>query len=136
MKLNDVMDEVAEAFGAATGLNAYGWPEANPALPAVVLNYPETVDYDITYGRGEDTITDLQVIVLIGNPQDRDTRDKAAQWADGDGAASIKALVEGFAYTSCDDVQVVRASFEAGPVAGIPCLHIIFSCNVTGSGRD
>jgi hypothetical protein len=136
MRLNDVMDEVALAFGEVTGLNSYGWPEASPALPAVVMNYPEGVDYDQTYDRGEDTITDLQAIVLIGNPQDRDTRDKAAQWADGDGPTSIKNFIEGYAYTSCDDVQVIRATFESGPVAGIPCLHIVFSCNVTGSGRD
>jgi hypothetical protein len=130
------MDQVALAFGEITGLNAYAWPKAKISPPAVVLTYPESVDYDQTYGRGEDMITDLPVQVIIGRPTDRDTREKAAQYADGDGPASVKTYVEGYAYTACDDVQVVRAEFEVVSIGEIPYLAVTFSCNVTGSGRD
>lgn len=136
MRLNEVMDEIGLVVAQLVKLEAFAWPVADLPGRSVIVSYPESVDFDQTYGRGEDTITDLPVSVLIGEPTERTTRDEAAKWADGDGVTSVKRTLEDHAWQSCDDVQVVRAEFDVMPVGGIPWLAVTFSCNITGSGKD
>jgi hypothetical protein len=138
VRLNDVMDELALTVGAATGLTAYEWPPATVpgGRPCVIVSYPERINYDQTYGRGEDEIADLPVMVVVGKPTDRETRERAAPWADGDGVQSLKRAIEGHAWQSCGDVQVVFAEFEVVTIAGVQYLSVTLSCNITGPGRD
>lgn len=136
MRLNDVMDEIGLVVGQLTGLEAFSWPAADVPGQAVLVSYPESIDFDQTYGRGEDTITDLPVMVVIGQPTERETREQAAKWTDGDGVTSVKTVLEAHTWQSCDDVQVVDAKFVVIAIAGVPYLSIMFSCNITGSGKD
>ena len=68
MKLDDVMDELAGALAAITGLRVFAYPPPTVVPPAGIVSYPESVIYDQTYHRGMDRISALPVIVNYLNP--------------------------------------------------------------------
>lgn len=140
MRLDKVMDEVAGVMAGLTGLNWYAWPVASITPPAGYVSYPRSIDYDQTYGRGEDGMTDLPMVLLAGDPTLKDTRDLVARWSDGDGAESLKRAFEARTrareWQSCDDVVLTIGEFDVETVAGVPYLAVLFKANVTGSGED
>lgn len=94
MNLADVMDELAARIETIDGLQVFSFPPDNVAVPAAVVTYPEAYDYDATYSRGSDRLT-IPMVVMVGKASDRSSRDQLSAYADGSGARSIKAVVEG-----------------------------------------
>lgn len=134
MKLNDVMDEVAEALGTITGLRVFGYPPPTLTPPAGVVSYPESIDYDQTYGRGVDRMRALPVLLVVGKATDRSAREKVAGWAAGSGAGSVKAVLEEHEWESCDELSVTACTFDVVTIAGIDYLAAMFSLDIAGSG--
>lgn len=133
VNIGDVMDEVADRLGAITGLRAYAWPAGTVSPPAAVVNYPESITPTSTYGAGMATMQ-LVVYILVGQPNDRATRDAASVFSAGSGTGSVKAALEATGWTSCDVMTVGPMEFGTVTVAGVDYLAIQVTVDVVGSG--
>lgn len=136
MKLDAVMDEVAGVLAQITGLRVFAYPPPTLTPPGGYVSYPLSIDYDETYGRGEDDFRDLPIVLVAAKVTDRSARDTVAAWAAGDGPKSIKALMEAHAWTSCDDLTVTSCEFDVESVAGVDYLAAMFKATVAGPGKE
>ncbi len=136
MNLNLVMDEAASVLMQITGLRVFAYPPATIVPPAGYVSYPKSIDFDETYGRGEDRFTDLPMVLLAGKATDRAARDTVAAWAAGSGPQSVKARMEAHTWTSCDDLTVTSVEFDVETIAGVPYLAVMFKATVVGPGED
>lgn len=136
MHLARVMDEVALAMATIQGLNGFAYPPATLTAPAFYISYPAQILYDVTYARGEDDFIDLPIVVLVGRPTQRETRDRVARYCASDGPTSVKAALEGFAWTTCDSLSITTAEFDTEMIAGVEYLALIFKATAVGPGRE
>lgn len=135
MKIGDVMDEIAERLKLAPSLagRTYAYPPAKVLAPAAIVTYPTDGKFDATYGRGVDTMTGV-VVVVVGNPTARQSRDQLTKYLDGSGEESVKALLDGDDYESCDGVRVADWDTDVYTIGGIDYLTAIFSLDISGPG--
>lgn len=134
MDLAALMTECAQVAEAISGLRVTDYPPATISAPAGYVSYPESVDFDETYGRGTDRVVGLPIVLLAGKATARAARDTVAAWAAGSGAKSVKALFEAHRWTSCDDLTVTSVRFDTEEIAGVPYLAAIFTADALGSG--
>lgn len=134
MDLGAVMDEVGDRLDTITGLRVYRYPPDNVQPPAAIVSYPETITYDETMRRGMDRYTNHTVAVLVGKVSDRATRDNISVYADGAGDRSIKALLDGTGYETCDSVRVTSADFDIVTIASVDYLGVMFNLDIAGPG--
>ena len=134
MDLAAVMDDLAGTLeDTITDLRVYASPPGSVQPPAAIVSYPERIAFDETYARGMDRIT-LPVVVVVGRPTDRSTRDTMAAYCAGSGDSSIKAALEGGTYSACDTVRVASAEFDVVTIGAVDYLAATFSIDITGSG--
>jgi len=133
MNLAAVMQEIADELDVITGLRCYGFPVYSIHPPAAVVAYPESLDYDMTYGRGSDRLT-IPVVVLVGKVSDRATVGNLGKYADGSGASSVKAVLEAATWSACGEVVVKRAVFDVVTISSVEFLAATFTLDVTGPG--
>lgn len=136
MHLDTVMTEVAAALAEITGLRVFDYPPDTVTPPAGYLFYPRSIDFDETYGRGEDRFTDLPIVLVAGKAVARAARDTVAAWSAGDGAKSVKRALEARTWTTCDDVTVTSCEFDVERVGGVAYLAVLFKATVVGPGED
>jgi hypothetical protein len=136
MILADVMDEVARVMEQITGLRVQAYPPASVSAPAGYVSYPQTIDFDETYGRGEDQFTDLPIVLIVGKATDRSARDTVSGWSAGDGPNSIKALAEAHSWATCDDLTIEECEFDFVKLAGVDYLAALFKATVVGPGKE
>lgn len=138
MNLGDVMEEVTAVLAAVPGMRkAFAYPPDDiPVAPSAYVSYPQSIDFDQTYQRGEDQFTDLPIVVVAGRVVDRITRDRLSVWVAGDGPESIKAAMEEHAWVSCDDLTITSCEFIPESVAGVPYLAAMFKATVVGPGKE
>lgn len=137
MNVDDVMDELAEKLRAAPSLTGrtFAYPPATLVPPAAIVSYPTEGKFDETYGRGVDTMTGV-VVVVVGRPTDRTTRDRIAKYIAGSGAESVKALLDGDEddYASCDGVRVADWETDVYTIGGTDYLVAVFRLDIAGPG--
>jgi hypothetical protein len=135
MNIGDVMDELAGRLRLAPSLTGrtYAYPPAAVTPPAAIVSYPSAYSFDATYGRGMDRVTGT-VVVVVGRPTERSSRDQLTRYVDGTGAESVKALLDGDDYTSCDSVRVASADFDVYSIGGIDYLTAVFEIDIAGQG--
>lgn len=133
MNLADVMDEVATRLSTIEPLRTFAWPQPNIVPPAAIVGYPTDYTYDATYGRGMDRMT-LPVVVVVGKAVERTARDRLAQYVEGSGTASFKAVLEAEPHTAFDTLRVVDADFDVYQISGTDYLAAIFSLDIAGQG--
>jgi len=136
MRLDAVMDEVATVLTGITGLNVFAYPPGSLTSPGGYVSYPRSIDFDAAYGRGEDGFADLPIVLVVGKPNDKSSRDRVAVWASGDGPQSLKRHMEAHTWTSCDDLVVTSCEFDLEMIAGTPYLAAMFKATVVGPGED
>lgn len=136
MRLNAVMDEVAAALTQITGLRVLAYPPETLVPPAGYVSYPQSVDFDEAYGRGEDRLTDLPIVLVASKVTTRAARDTVAAWASGDGPKSVKRALEAWEWTTCDDLTVTSCEFDVERIGGVPYLAAMFKATVVGPGGD
>jgi hypothetical protein len=134
VNLSAVMQAVADRLDTITGLRVYAYPPDAVQVPAAVVSYPETYNYDATYGRGMDRIESLPVAVLVGKVSDRASRDKVTQYVKGSGATSVKAVIESGTYTAFDTVRVTGVTFDVVTIAAVEYLGATFTLDIAGTG--
>jgi len=133
MDLSDVMDALATQLDTIAGLRVHAAPPGTVTPPAGIVSFPERIAFDGTYARGMDQIT-LPVVVVVGRPTDRSTRDLLAAYVAGSGASSVKAVLEAGTYTAFDTVRVVGAEFDVVTIGATDYLAATFSIEISGSG--
>lgn len=133
MNLADVMDEIGDQLDTIPGLRVFRWPPSTVTPPAAVVTYPDSYTYDSTMRRGADRVV-LPVVVMVGRVSDRSSRDRLAEYADGAGARSIKAVIESHGYVSCDSVRVQEAEFDLISMAGVEYVSATFNVDIAGPG--
>lgn len=134
MKLGDVMDELAVRLDMINGLRVFAQPTGSITPPAAMVDFPEEYTYDATYGRGMDTMS-LPVVVAVGRPTDRSTRDAITKYVDGAGPDSVKVVLETGSYQSFDEVMVKSVDFDVHEIGATPYLVAVFNCDIAGSGN-
>lgn len=134
MNLDAVANELRDALATIDGLSRPEWGVQRINPPAAVVALPDEVTYDLVYRRGGDRIADWQLLVLVARPTQPEARRAIAAYADGAGAQSVKAAIEGHTYAACDEVTVTRAEFEVVTYAGTEYLAAVFHLDVVGKG--
>lgn len=134
MNLNDVADEIATVLDTVTGLRVSGYPPASVTPPAGIVSYPESMDFDETYGRGMDRIRNWPVLVVVGKATDRTARERIYEYAAGSGASSVKAVLEAHAWASLDTLRVSSVEFDVLTIAAVDYIAAIFHLDIAGQG--
>ena len=133
MNLANVMDALSVRLDTITGLRCWPYPPGSVTPPASVIGYPTVYTYDEAYARGVDRMI-LPVVIVIGRPYDRTTRDQLAAYLAGSGTSSVKAVLESGTYTACDIVRVMSAEVDTYTIAGTDYLAAIFDVEIVGKG--
>lgn len=139
MDVAAVMDEIAEKLRAVPSLagRTYPWPIGKVKPPAGIVTYPPGCTFDVTYGRGVDTMAGT-VVVIVGQVDERQTRDAAAKYLAGSGEESVKARLDGDEqtnpYQSCDSVTVTGWETDTHTIGAIDYLALVFPLKITGPG--
>jgi hypothetical protein len=134
MNLGDVMDQVAARLDTIDGLRVFAYPPDNLTPPAAWIAYPAAYEFDATYGRGMDRITDLGVVVAVGKVSDRSTRDLISQYTDGSGSASVKAVLQTGTYNAFHTLRVTEVTFDVLTRGGTDYLAALFTLDIAGQG--
>lgn len=130
MNLDAVMDEVAVCMRQVAGLHVYAWPPGKVKPPAAVVNWPTDVDYQVD---GASWRMNLPLVLAFGRPTAPQTRDKLAAYINASGPASVRQLVDAYAWTSCDSVTCTGGDVDVVNVAGVDYLAGLFTLDVIGS---
>lgn len=136
LHLARVMDEAALALSQITGINVFAYPPASLTAPAGYLSYPDQIRYDQTYGRGQDDYIGLPIVLVVGVPTAKKTRDRVAAWSASDGPTSVKARMDAWQWTTCDYLAVDTCEFDVEVIGGVEYLACMFKATVTGAGKD
>lgn len=131
-----MMDEIGDAVDTIAGLRVLPWGTTPVEPPAAMITLPDSIEFDSTYGRGSDRFRDVIVMLLVGRAVERTALKALAPYCAGAGPLSIKAAVEGYAYTTFDatSLQVVRVDFPSASVAGVEYLAAAFHIDLSGPG--
>lgn len=135
MILGDVVGELATAAATITGLRIVRHPGLRIAAPALVFGFPDTIEFDQTYGRGMDRV-DLPAFLMLSRLSERAAADALWDYLSGSGDRSIKAALEAGTYTACDDVHVVRAQAQTFTSESTEYVGALFDLTIVGKGAD
>lgn len=124
MNVNGIMAALKNELLTVPGLNVYSYVPGNPDVPAAVLDFPEEVTYDSTYGRGSDT-AEFPVGLIVGRVDE-----ESARTALGGYMVSVKAAVDGNLGGVVDSARVKSASVLRLSFAGVEYLSAIFIVEV------
>lgn len=105
--LTDLMDQIGVGLSTITGLRYFDFPPKSAQAPFAFVDMPDSVDFDLTYGRAEDR-AQFQVVVCVAAQVDRASRDAIAEYAAGAGAKSVKAALEAAAIGNSARVERVE----------------------------
>ncbi len=134
MDLEQVSEEIRSALGTITGLRRPPWGVGEVQVPAALVTLPERVSFDETYGRGKDAYDNLEVVVLVGQADERAAIKQLAKYVAGAGAQSVKQALESWTWTTCETVTVTHADFPRATYAGTPYLAAAFHLDIIGKG--
>jgi hypothetical protein len=129
------MDEIAARLDTIEGLRVHAHPIGKITPPAAIVSYPDTLEFDKTYGRGMDQMS-LPVVLVVGRAVDRAARDELAAYCKGAGERSIKAVLESGAYAALDTIRVVGIDFDVVAIAAIDYIAGVFTLDIGGQGDN
>jgi hypothetical protein len=130
-----IMGEVAAAVNSITGLRVANWGDRSVSPPAALVTLPDRIEFDQTYRRGSDVMTDLCVVIIVGQGVHRTGLRQLAAYCAGSGSKSIKQAVEAAAYSAASMVTVTRCEFRPLDFAGTAYdIAATFYLTVVGPG--
>lgn len=134
MIIANVMDEVGDRLDEIEGLVVAPFAATSIGIvPAALISLPPNGVYDLTYGRGMDSVT-LEIFVLVSTNVDLASRDAMSPFISGSGAKSIRAKLASKGWASCDAVRVTGFTSARIKLATNTYLAAIFSADVSGKG--
>lgn len=129
-----VMDELKTELSTITGLRTFAYPPDKVDPPAAIIGYPNSIDFDVSMGRGTDHI-EFPIFLMVGRLTDRTSRDKLAPFLAGSGASSIKGVLKAAEpWVAMASVRVKSATIEVVTMAGMDYLTAVFTVDVFGPG--
>jgi hypothetical protein len=129
----DVMEEL-RARVATVIPRAYAFEIGAGVPPLAIVTFPDSYEFDATYGRGSDTGT-FKVVVVVGKPSERTAVARLGAYCDGSGPESVKAAVEvPDVYTAMDTARLARWTFAPYTEGGTEYLSATADIDVTGKG--
>lgn len=127
------MDEVGVALDTIPGIEVYPRPMLKVKTPCVVVSYPDEMNMRTSYGRGTARMS-LPIVVMVGRPTDRSTRDRITKYAAGSGPESVTRIMDAYAWTTCDSVTVTDIDFDVVSMGDVPYLAAAFTLDIIGPG--
>lgn len=136
MDLNAVLDDVGARLKAVPGLEGrvYDYEPDSVSPPAAIVLLPDRMRFDLTYGRGADSI-ELPVLLIESRVDDRSRRSRIASWCSGSGSSSIKAALEREPFAVFDSLQVKEITFDPYEIGGVVYVGALFLLDIVGSGN-
>lgn len=134
MNVATVAAELADKIDGITGLRVYPYPPDSVTAPAAIIGYPDSIDFDQTYGRGLDSMT-IPVYLVIDRNWDRATYERMAAFTAGTGASSLKALLQTKPNVAYATARVRSITHTVIVVAGLEYWVATFLVDITGSGE-
>ncbi len=126
--LTAAMDQLGVALATVTGLRVFDFPPKSAQPPYAFVDFPDSLDYDLTYRDTGDRAT-FQVVVCVANQVDRSARDAIAAYAAGSGSKSVKAAIE--AGTVGLSARVTRVEFRTIVMSAGTYQGAVFDVDVT-----
>lgn len=133
MNLSTAFTELGAALGTITGLRVQTFPDASVSAPQVTIAFPDSIEFDETYGRGSDRLT-LQAVVFTSMTDPRTGFTALLAYCAGSGSSSVKAAIEAGTYTQSADVRVTGIDFDIYAVGGVSYYAAVFTIDVYGNG--
>jgi hypothetical protein len=133
---NVAMQQIADRLDTIAGLRCFGYDAPTLVPPAATVSYPDELDPHGTYNNGMARMK-LQVMIVVGVPTARSTRDLLAVWAnDGpDGVVAVlESGVDAGAYTAFHEITVTNISFDPVELASVTYAAVFFDLDVVGAG--
>lgn len=135
MRLSDVMDDLAVRLRSIPAFREVAaYPKGSVTPPAAIVSYPEEYNPNLSYNRGAARVT-MPVWVVVGKASERTARDLLSQFVDGEGAASVIAVLQADGYTAFDSLLVSNVEFAPFTISDIDYIAAVFDCDIIGSGR-
>jgi hypothetical protein len=133
-----VMDEITTQVHTITGLRAATWSANTVTAPALIVGWPDRVDYAQTYQRYQSRCTDLPLLVVCGKASERVSAKRLGEYVAETGARSVpaKLLARAGAWVACDLVNPSWVGFPAVTIAGVDYLAAEFHLDVVGKGAQ
>ncbi len=131
--LQTILGGLAARLRTIAGLRAFDYMPEVIAPPTAIVQLPEGINYDLTFGRGADTY-DLRVLLLVAKGTDRAASANLAGYLNAAGPTSVKAAVEADdTLGGLVDVANVKRARGVGSytVAGVEYLGATFDVEVT-----
>jgi hypothetical protein len=125
--------EIETALATITGLRVGKWGQ-QVRVPAALVTLPESVKFHQTYGVGSSLVEDLMVLVLAAKPDARTAVETLGPFVAETGAKSIKAKLEGYGWTTIDDLTVQSCDFDVVTYQETPYLSAMFHTQIIGKG--
>lgn len=136
MDLAAIMDQLAGV--TLTGLpvsSRYAWPQESILPPAWIIGY-DNIEYDLTMGRGADTVT-IPCYYVVGSVTTKSARDQLSLAIGG--AFAIKEAIEAIASLNgrggspvADSTWVKTCSPDTITIGAVPMLAARFDVEVVG----
>jgi len=134
MNLASLMQEIATRLGTVPGLRIHAQPPKTITPPAAIVSYPESVQYDQTYGRGMTRVEALKVWLVVGIVTDRAGRDSLSEYVSDEGEKSIKLCLEDYEGETWDDLTVASVEFDVVTIAGVDYMAAGLTINLACQG--
>lgn len=133
MNVSDTMTEIADQLDTISGLRVFDYVPDSLPVPAAVVAFPDTYEFDHAYSRGMDRLT-LPVHCLVGRVSDRTAKGVLGAYMAGSGAQSFKEVLEAGSYTEICSLRVMSVTVSTVLVGAIDYLAATFLVDVVGNG--
>lgn len=131
MDVPTIMSEVASLIAGALTIRVYDYPPDTLAVPAAVVAFPESIEYDLTMDRGKDRLT-VPVHVIVGKVSDRSATKTIAGYLNSSGVGSFKAVIESDVTLngSVDSTRVTEATVSIMVINQVEYLAATFTLDI------
>lgn len=126
--MSSTMDGLgALATAASLAPNVYSSPEQGVTVPAILIDYPSTIDFDMVFSRGGDRAVH-PVWYIPGDGTPKETRDAlSTMLAD---SSSVKSAFDGaqsFGSVRVTDAEIARIAIGAITYTGVKYSVEVYS---------
>ena len=135
MDWDAAMTQIATRLEAMDGMRKF---EVGQTIvpPCAVVSMPEEIDPHGTYNRGMSRMG-LQVMLVLGPPNARQTRTAAAQFVNDTPTGLVSWLenaVDAGAYPAFDELTVTLITFAEVEIKDVPYMAVLADLDIAGAG--
>lgn len=129
--VSELMDGLQARLETISGLRVFSQPADQVPVPAAIVGFPRTVNYDFVYKRGADRWS-FTVILFVSRTEDRTAQERLGQFLNPTGATSVKTAIEadGTLGGKADSTRVTQATTGIFTVEGIDYFGSEFTVDV------